>query len=96
MVWHLAELRTKTAAGAAAPIEPVAGPRKLGTITLVATDPGPLPMMIQGMRFLKRGDGIGVVDQSRADEIVSALASVANSAAMVTVDADGFTIVPLN
>jgi hypothetical protein len=96
MVWHLAELRAKPAPGAAAPIEPVAGPRKLGTITLVATDPGPLPMMIHGMRFLKRGDGIGVVDQSRADEIVSALASVATSAAMVTVDADGFTIVPLN
>jgi hypothetical protein len=96
MVWHLAELRAKPAPGAAAPIEAVASPRKLGTITLVATDPGPLPMMIHGMRFLKRGDGIGVVDQSRADEIVSALASVATSAAMVTVDADGFTIVPLN
>jgi hypothetical protein len=96
MVWHLTELRSKPAPGTAAPIEPVAGPRKLGTITLVATDPGPLPTMIHGMRFLKRGDGIGVVDQSRADEIVSALASVATSAAMVTVDADGFTIVPLN
>jgi hypothetical protein len=96
MVWHLAELRTKPAPGIAAPIEPVAGPRKLGTITLVATDPGPLPTMIHGMRFLKRGDGIGVVDQSRADEIVAALATVATSAAMVTVDTDGFTIVPLN
>jgi hypothetical protein len=96
MVWHLAELRPKSVPGAATSIEPVGGPRRLGTITLVATDPGPLPMMIHGMRFLKRGDGIGVVDQSRADEIVSALASVATSAAMVTVDVEGFTIVPLS
>lgn len=93
MVWHLTEQGTKPAA--AAPAGPVAGPRKLGTVTVVATDPGPLPMMIHGMRFLKRGDGIGVVDQSRADEIVASLASVATSAALVTVDADGFLIVPL-
>ena len=77
MVWHLAEQRTKPVPGAAAPIEPaVAVLGKLGTVTVVATDPGPLPTMIQGMRFLKRGDGIGVVDQKQADEIVSALASV--------------------
>jgi hypothetical protein len=92
MVWHLAEQRTKPAPGAEATV--TAG--KLGTITVVATDPGPLPKMIHGMRFLKRGDGIGVVDQSRADEIVSALASVTTSAAMITVDTDGFSIVPLN
>ena len=96
MVWHLAEQRTKSEPGAAAPVEPVAGPRKLGTVTVVATDPGPLPTMIQGMRFLKRGDGIGVVDQKRADEIVSALGSVGTSAAIVIADADGYTIVPLN
>ena len=96
MVWHLAEQRTKPMPGGAAPIEPAVGPRKLGTVTLVATDPGPLPSMVQGMRFLKRGDGIGVVDQKQADEIVSALASVGTSAAMVIVDADGHTIVPLN
>jgi hypothetical protein len=92
MVWHLAEQRTKPAPGAEATV--TAG--KLGTITVVATDPGPLPKMIHGMRFLKRGDGIGVVDQSRADEIVSALTSVTTSAAMITVDTDGFSIVPLN
>lgn len=97
MVWHLAEQRTKAVPGEAAPIEAVATPRsKLGTVTVVATDPGPLPTMIQGMRFLKRGDGIGVVDQKRGEEIVSALTSVRGSAALVTVDADGFTIVPLN
>jgi hypothetical protein len=95
MVWHLAEKRTKPAPGAEA-TETVAAARKLGTITVVATDPGPLPKMIHGMRFLKRGDGIGVVDQSRADEIVSALTSVTTSAAMITVDTDGFSIVPLN
>jgi hypothetical protein len=96
MVWHLAELRAKPATGAAAPSGPIAGPRKLGTVTVVAADPGPLPTMIHGMRFLKRGDGIGVVDQTRADEIVAALASISTSAAMVTVDADGFRVIPLS
>ena len=96
MVWHLAEQRTKPAPGPLVPVEPVAVPVKLGTVTVVATDPGPLPTMIQGMRFLKRGDGIGVVDQEQADEIVSALASVTTSAAIVTVDGDGYTIVPIN
>lgn len=96
MVWHLAEQRTKPAPGSPAPVESVAVPAKLGTVTVVATDPGPLPTMIQGMRFLKRGDGIGIVDQARADEIVSALASVTTSAAIVTVDGDGYTIVPIN
>ncbi|HKY46759.1 MAG TPA: DUF5671 domain-containing protein [Acidimicrobiia bacterium] len=96
MVWHLAELRTKPATGGAAPSGPIAGPRKLGTVTVVAADPGPLPMMIHGMRFLKRGDGVGVVDQSRADEIVAALAAISTSAAMVTVDTDGFRVIPLS
>jgi hypothetical protein len=97
MVWHLAEQRTKPGPAAAGPVEAdAAGPVKLGIVTVVATDPGPLPTMIQGMRFLKRGDGIGIVDQQRADEIVSALASITTSAAIVTVDGDGYTIVPIN
>ena len=97
MVWHLAEQRTKPVPGAVVPVEEVAvAPARLGTVTVVATDPGPLPTMIQGMRFLKRGDGIGTVDQERADEIVSALASITTSAAIVLVDGNGYTIVPIN
>jgi len=96
MVWHLADQRTKPAPGSAEPVQAVAGPVKLGTVTVVASDPGPLPAMIQGMRFLKRGDGIGMVDQQRADEIVSSLASVTTPAAIVTVDGEGFTVIPIN
>jgi hypothetical protein len=97
MVWHLADQRTKPVPGAAAAVEDVAAtPARLGTVTVVATDPGPLPTMIQGMRFLKRGDGIGTVDQERAEAIVLALASISTSAAIVLVDGNGYTIVPIN
>jgi hypothetical protein len=96
MVWHLAEQKIKPAPGSPDPVEAVVGPVKLGTVTVVASDPGPLPGMIHGMRFLKRGDGIGIVDQERAEAIVSSLASVTTSAAIVTVDGDGYTIVPIN
>ena len=96
MVWHLTEQRTKTAPGTPDRSMPVASPGKVGTVTVVATDPGPLPTMIHGMRFLRRGDGIGIVDQQQAEEIVSALASVTTPAAIVTVDGEGYTIVPIN
>ena len=96
MVWHLTEQRTKTAPGTPESVIPLATPGKVGTVTVVATDPGPLPTMIPGMRFLRRGDGIGTVDQQQADEIVSALASVTTPAAIVTVDGDGYTIVPIH
>ena len=98
MLWHLAEQRAK--ADGDSPAGPVAGSVtaavKLGTVTVVAADPGPLPAMIQGMRFLRRADGIGIVDQAWADEIVSGLAALTSAAALVTVDADGYTIVPIN
>jgi len=96
MVWHLADQRIKPVPGSPGPVETVVGPVKLGTVTIVASDPGPLPSMIQGMRFLKRADGIGIVDQPRADDIVSFLASVTSSAAIVTVDADGYAVIPIN
>jgi hypothetical protein len=96
MVWHLTEERTKTAPGTTGPVTPVAIPGKVGTVTVVATDPGPLPTMIPGMRFLRRGDGIGIVDQQRANEIVSALASITTPAAIITVDGEGYTIVPIH
>jgi hypothetical protein len=64
-------------------------------VTLVASDPGPLPQMIEKMRFLRRTDGIGVVDQARADEIMAALAGLEAPAAMVTVDGSGFQVLPI-
>jgi hypothetical protein len=64
-------------------------------VTLVASDPGPLPQMIEKMRFLRRTDGIGVVDQVRADAIVAALAGLNSQAAMVTVDETGFQVLPI-
>ena len=95
MVWHVGEQRTKATPGSPGPVAAVSQPARLGTVTVVATDPGPLPSMIQGMRFLKRSDGIGTVDQERAEAIVSDLNSVLTSAAIVTVDADGYEIVPI-
>jgi hypothetical protein len=64
-------------------------------VTLVASDPGPLPQIIEKMRFLRRTDGIGVVDQARADEIVAALAGLDSQAALVTVDESGFQVLPI-
>jgi hypothetical protein len=51
--------------------------------------------MIEKMRFLHRTDGIGVVDQARADEIVAALAGLDSQAAIVTVDESGFQVLPI-
>jgi hypothetical protein len=51
--------------------------------------------MIEKMRFLRRVDGIGVVDQARADEIVAALSRLDSPAAMVTVDGSGFQVLPI-
>jgi hypothetical protein len=76
--------------------QPTGASVKLGFVTVVAADPGPLPRMIEGMRFLRRSDGIGTVDQQRADQIVAELANVKSSAAVVTVDADSHTVIPVN
>ncbi|HJU52463.1 MAG TPA: hypothetical protein VJ815_09040 [Acidimicrobiia bacterium] len=101
LTWHVAKLRRDktasaptTAAAAVPSVTPVKAPGGR-TVTLVASDPGPLPQMIEKMRFLRRVDGIGVVDQARADEIVAALAGLDAPAAMVTVDGSGFQVLPI-
>jgi hypothetical protein len=104
LTWHVVRLRREGALpGARA--EPAAvttasttpPTRAMGnrTVTLVASDPGPLPQIIEKMRFLRRTDGIGVVDQARADEIVAALAGLDSQAALVTVDESGFQVLPI-
>ncbi|HEY3427409.1 MAG TPA: hypothetical protein VGK83_01950, partial [Acidimicrobiia bacterium] len=100
LTWHVVRLRkegalpgarTVPAAVTTAPIT-ATGNR---TVTLVASDPGPLPQIIEKMRFLRRTDGVGVVDQARADEIVAALAGLDSQAALVTVDESGFQVLPI-
>jgi hypothetical protein len=65
------------------------------TVTVVCSDPGPLPGRLPGMRWLRRADGIGRVDESLAGEIVEALGGLDGRAAMVLVEAEGFRLVPL-
>ncbi|HJU82081.1 MAG TPA: hypothetical protein VJ796_10070 [Acidimicrobiia bacterium] len=101
LTWHAAKLRRDRAPSASpvtAATAPAVAPAKASgnrTVTLVASDPGPLPQMIEKMRFLRRVDGIGVVDQARADEIVAALSRLDSPAAMVTVDGSGFQVLPI-
>jgi hypothetical protein len=91
MTWYLARIRPRRDHPALAQQPAV----KVGTITLVATDPGPLPKMIEGMRFLRRSDGVGIVDENMAGAIVAALTAAEGRAALVTVDADDFAVIPL-
>ena len=64
-------------------------------MTLVASEPGPLPSLVPGMRFLRRSDGIGAVDQAMAEQIVDALAGISAPAALVTVDGGQFSVIPI-
>ncbi|MGH8958018.1 MAG: DUF5671 domain-containing protein [Acidimicrobiia bacterium] len=100
LTWHVVKLRregppavadTEVATPSVAPVKAI-GNR---TVTLVASDPGPLPQLIEKMRFLRRTDGVGVVDQARADEIVAALAGLDAPAVIVTVDGAGFQVLPI-
>jgi hypothetical protein len=101
LTWHVAKLRRERAPSASTVTTdtvPTVAPAKAPgnrTVTLVASDPGPLPQMIEKMRFLRRVDGIGVVDQARADEIVAALGRLDSPAAIVTVDGSGFQVLPI-
>jgi hypothetical protein len=99
MCWHLAGLRPGKAVPAVA--QPT-GARtavipdvRVGTVTLVASDPGPLPGLVPGMRFLRRSDGVGTVDQTMAEQIVHALAGLSTPAALVTVDTEQFSVIPI-
>jgi hypothetical protein len=90
LTWYFAKIRPRR-------VEPgIAGtqPKDL-TVTVVAADPGPLPQMVHKARLLHRTDGVGVVNQERAAEIVAALAKVDTPAAIVIVGADSFDVIPL-
>ncbi|MGQ0850022.1 MAG: DUF5671 domain-containing protein, partial [Actinomycetota bacterium] len=95
LCWHLVGLRRQATHPAAG--EAVAGVVSRGTrtVTIVASDPGPLPQMIEKMRFLKRSDGVGLVDDLQAEEIVAAVDRADGTSLLVTVGGDGFQVVPL-
>lgn len=100
MCWHLAGLRSSKAAAAvppshARPEDGRSSALEVRVVTLVASDPGPLPGLVPGMRFLRRTDGLGVVDPEMARLIVQSLAGVSAPAALVTVGPDGFSVVPI-
>ncbi|MDP3983939.1 MAG: DUF5671 domain-containing protein, partial [Acidimicrobiia bacterium] len=92
MAGYFAGIRPRRAAvesaGSALPV-------KVSTVTVVAADPGPLPKMVEGMRFLRRSDGVGAVDEERAQAIIAALAQLEARAALVQVNADSFDVIPL-
>lgn len=85
------------------PTKPGAGERpaeagmalKVSTVTVVASDPGPLPQMIEAMRFIRRDDELGVVNQGTADRVIAALSALESRAALVLVDQDGFEVIPV-
>jgi hypothetical protein len=72
-----------------------AAPGAVGIVTVVASDPGPLPQMIDGLRFLRRTDGVGTVDQEQALAVTTALSRLESRAALVVVGAEGFEVLPL-
>ena len=90
LTWYFARIRPRRAESESGAIEP-----KELTVTLVATDPGPLPGMLFKARWLRRTDGIGVVDPERATEIVATLAKINTPAAIVIVGTDSFDVIPL-
>jgi hypothetical protein len=65
------------------------------TVTVVCSDPGPLPDLIPGLRVLKRADGAGVIDQTSAGAIAEAVSATEAAAILVMVDAGGHVVVPL-
>lgn len=96
--WHIVGLRRQLAitplvreSGAA----PRSGERSDKVVTVAASDPGPLPSLIDGMRFLRRGDGVGIVSAEDAPGIVAAINSTEGRAVLVTINTEGYTIVPL-
>ena len=65
-------------------------------VTVVASNPGPLPGLLPGMRYLARSDGQGVVDDARAARIMEAVADTPARHVLVVVDADSQRVIPLN
>jgi hypothetical protein len=64
-------------------------------VTVVAANPGPLPGLLPGMRYLARSDGQGVVEDARAGEIVAAVQATEARHVLVVVDAESYRVVPL-
>ncbi|HUO45774.1 MAG TPA: DUF5671 domain-containing protein [Acidimicrobiia bacterium] len=101
LTWYFTSIRPRrdniTGAITAEAVGPqsLIGPVKVSIVTLVASDPGPLPNLVEGMRFLRRSDGVGVVTEEQAGAIVGAIASLNSRAALVTVEADSFEVIPL-
>jgi hypothetical protein len=94
LAWYLAQVRPrKIGAGERAAESGVEF--KVSTVTLIASDPGPLPQMIEAMRFIRRDDDVGVVDQATADRVIAVLSGLKSRAAVVTVDQDGFEVIPV-
>jgi hypothetical protein len=96
--WHVIDLRRQLGPRSDAPArEPASVPTGLinKVVTVAASDPGPLPSMIEGMRFLRRADGVGIVAPENAADIVAAITAAEGRAVLVTVNADGYTVVPL-
>lgn len=93
--WHTIRLRRQLTPTVSA--DPTAAPAKSTelVVTVVATDPGPLTGMIDKMRFLRRNDGVGVVDHAQAEAIVARLNGLEARAALVTVSEADFSVVPL-
>lgn len=90
LTWYFAAIRPRRA-------EPqIDAPElKVSTVTVVASDPGPLPGMINKVRLLRRTDSVGVVDQEMASEIVAVLSRLDDPAAIVIVGTDSFDVIPL-
>ena len=97
--WHTVALRRQLGPARAAvdsapdAARPVVAAEKV--VTLVASDPGPLPALIKGMRFLRRADGVGAIGEDTAPEIVAAINASPGRAVLVTVTAEGYSVVPL-
>ncbi|HUO46513.1 MAG TPA: DUF5671 domain-containing protein [Acidimicrobiia bacterium] len=96
LAWYFAGIRPRRdETTAAVTAKGMPGALKPSIVTLVAADAGPLPRLVEGIRFLRRSDGIGVVTEDQAGRIVESLNSLDSRAALVTVDADSFEVIPL-
>ncbi len=68
---------------------PRPGERSDKVVTVAASDPGPLPSLIEGMRFLRRGDGVGIVSAEDAPGILAAINAAEGRAVLVTINCGG-------
>ena len=98
--WHVVRLRRLLTPVVASVPSSTAATDPVSTttdrvVTVVAADPGPLPAMIEKMRFLRRLDGVGTVSPERAEAIVTAVNQTEAKAVLVTVEESDFAVIPL-